>query len=113
MITLSFGHQVVTVEMGDVHEDLVDSKETIFSGRCDYSAGKITISTHDTGTGAIAQTLLHEILHVFNKRCNLDLSESKIDALAYGLHDFILDNPYVLHHWKDISSEFISGKENQ
>lgn len=71
----------------------------------DYNLCKIRLSSNRMGDGRQAVTLMHEIAHAIMNEQRMDdpivCNEALIDAIAYGMVDFIRDNPEIVDKIKN------------
>ena len=77
-------------------KDLRDEKGDKMDGHIAHNKTLIEIESEMTG-GPKAQTILHEVLHEIEIQAGLDLKDSTIDALAFGIYQVIRDNPELLN----------------
>lgn len=89
-LTLTIDHFDYPVSF--VPQHVVDPDKAGFVGHESFVDGNIVIlETMDDRRKT--QVLIHEVLHIIAEHRNMKLSELKYDAIAYGLLQFLLDNP--------------------
>ena len=69
-------------------------KDSEFWGRVHYKKETITLDPK-LGKSVFKYVLLHELLHVVDFQRGLNLKESQIEALAFGLIDLLKDNRWI------------------
>jgi hypothetical protein len=71
--------------------DVIDPDDKGYIGRYNYAAARIFI-LRSIGSNRAFQVFWHEILHGICDQRNIQLEEPAIDALAYGVSGFLLEN---------------------
>lgn len=49
-----------------------------------------------------SEALLHEILHAIDRACHLDIPHGTLTALAYALHQVLVDNDFGYHEGEEV-----------
>lgn len=75
-----------------VVRDKIEDKSTV--GLCDQTR-KIIYLVPWQGKFAGMQTFIHEILHAIEKEYNAKIPHDKLDSIAQGLCDFVLQNGFM------------------
>ena len=96
---LKIGPLVYKVILAEVLTD-EETKERLW-GEISYEHRAISLADGEKQTQFAS--LVHEALHALMEITGINLSESKVHALAYALFGFYRDNPELFPGWQELS----------
>lgn len=96
---LKIGPITYKVILAEALED-EETKQRLF-GEIDYE--RRTIALADGESQNECASLVHELTHALLEITGIDLSESRVNALAYALFGCFRDNPTLFPEWQELN----------